>query len=135
MTVRVRVKVRPGAGRIVSRSEGVYRDLERRADNVRFLAAYTAPVDTGQYAHGTGGPGGFRRDRIRTRGGSGVRVTALAPHALIVEVGSRPHIIEPRDKQALSWPGARHPVTRVHHPGTRAHHTLRNALLRAAGRS
>lgn len=134
MTVRVRVKVRPGAGRLVARSEGVYRDLERRGDNVIIHAEATAPVDSGQYAFGTTRPGGFRRDRIRPRGGAGVRVTATAPHSLIVEVGSRPHDIEPRDKQALAWPGGAHPAKRVNHPGTRAHHTLRNALFRGARR-
>jgi hypothetical protein len=132
VTVRVKVTVRRGAGQAVARSEGVWRDLQRRANNVIIQARRTAPVDTGQYAFGVGGPGGFRRDRIRARGGAAVRITALAPHALIVEKGSGPHIIEPSGKQALWWPGAAHPVGRVHHPGTPARHTLRNALLWAA---
>lgn len=29
------------------------------------------------------------------------------------------HVIEPRKKKALFWPGARHPVRRVNHPGSR----------------
>jgi hypothetical protein len=33
--------------------------------------------------------------------------------------GTRPHDIRPALKQALYWPGARHPVRGVHHPGTR----------------
>jgi hypothetical protein len=134
VTVRVRVRIKPGAGRLVAHSEGVWRDLERRADNVIIHAEATAPVDTGQYAFGTIKPGGFRRDRIHRPAGAKVRVTALDPKALIIEKGSRPHLIEPRTKKALAWPGAEHPVRRVRHPGTKAHHTLRNALFRAAGK-
>lgn len=44
-----------------------------------------------------------------------------------VERGTRPHIIRPRFKKALSWPGASHPVALVHHPGTAAQHPLENA--------
>ncbi len=28
------------------------------------------------------------------------------------------HVIEPKNKQALFWPGAKHPVKRVNHPGS-----------------
>ena len=122
-----------------ARSEGVYRHLEHRADLVIIEAERTAPVDTGQYAFGRGGEGGFRKDRFRVRGRAGVRVTALAPHAAIIEFGTRAHVIEANtggfkhSKKALYWPGARHPVKKVNHPGTPAFHTMRNAL-RAAGR-
>lgn len=110
------------------------RNLEHRADLVIIEAERTAPVKTGQYAFDIGGPGGFHKSRFRARGGAGgVRVTATAPHALIVEVGSRAHDIEPKTKKALYWPGGRHPVKRVHHPGTPAQHVLRNALRAARG--
>lgn len=49
-----------------------------------------------------------------------------------LERGTRPHIIEPRFKKALFWPGARHPVRRVRHPGTTAQHTLEHSA-QAAG--
>lgn len=32
---------------------------------------------------------------------------------------TRPHVIEPRTKKALFWPGAAHPVRSVNHPGSR----------------
>lgn len=51
-----------------------------------------------------------------------------APIGLFVEVGTRPHIIEARDKQALHWASAEHPVKKVHHPGTQAQPHLRPAL-------
>ncbi len=45
-----------------------------------------------------------------------VGVTAhYGPH---VEYGTAPHIIKPKYKLALAWPGAAHPVAVVHHPGT-----------------
>lgn len=34
--------------------------------------------------------------------------------------GTKPHVITPRRKRALSWPGGRHPVKRVNHPGNPA---------------
>jgi hypothetical protein len=41
-----------------------------------------------------------------------------ANYAPYVEFGTKPHVIEPREKKALYWPGADHPVKRVNHPGT-----------------
>jgi hypothetical protein len=42
-----------------------------------------------------------------------------ASYAPYVEFGTKPHVILPKDKKALSWPGAAHPVARVNHPGTK----------------
>lgn len=50
-------------------------------------------------------------------------------YCLYVEYGTAPHVITPRNKKALFWPGARHPVARVNHPGTTAQPFLRPALL------
>lgn len=136
MAASVRVKFTANRAGInsVARSEGVMRDLERRADLVMIEAERTAPVKTGQYAFGVNGPGGFHKTRFRARGGAGgVRITATDPKAAMIEFGTRPHIIEPRDKKALAWPGGRHPVKRVHHPGTPAQHIMRNALRAARG--
>jgi hypothetical protein len=46
-----------------------------------------------------------------------------------VELGTGPHVIVPTTKQALSWPGAEHPVRKVNHPGTRPYPFLRPALF------
>jgi hypothetical protein len=43
-----------------------------------------------------------------------------ASYARFVEFGTAPHIIEPKNAQALYWPGAAHPVRIVHHPGSKA---------------
>lgn len=50
-------------------------------------------------------------------------------YATDVEMGTAPHVILPRNKKALHWPGAAHPVARVNHPGTQPQPYLRPALL------
>jgi hypothetical protein len=42
-----------------------------------------------------------------------------ASYAPFVEFGTKPHVIVPKDKKALYWPGASHPVRSVNHPGTK----------------
>lgn len=75
-----------------------------------------APVDTGELVRSV-----RRRDNL---------ITISAPHWHFVEYGTRPHIIRPRSKQALWWPGAHHPVKSVYHPGTQAQPFIRPAALR-----
>ena len=53
-------------------------------------------------------------------GGSGALITEGARHGVFVREGTKPHVIVPRHKKALYWPGAAHPVKRVSHPGTKA---------------
>lgn len=43
----------------------------------------------------------------------------------ILEEGSKPHIIRPKNKKALYWHGAKHPVKSVQHPGTRPYPIVR----------
>jgi hypothetical protein len=50
----------------------------------------------------------------------------------IMEFGSRPHIIRPKDNKLLFWPGAKHPVKEVKHPGTPAFRDLGEATEEAA---
>lgn len=50
-------------------------------------------------------------------------------YAPMVEMGTRPHTITPKNKKALFWPGAGHPVKVVNHPGTRPQPFLRPALI------
>lgn len=59
------------------------------------------------------------------------RVSTDVPYWVHVEYGTAPHVIRPRNKRALYWPGADHPVAFVNHPGTPAHPFLRPALLKA----
>jgi hypothetical protein len=50
-------------------------------------------------------------------------------YATDVELGTSPHVIKPRFKRALYWPGADHPVAKVNHPGTAPMPYLRPALF------
>ncbi len=113
--------------REAGRSESMYRELERRGQQVIDRAQLTAPVKSGDYKRA------FRMTRTRIRGLAAVQIINDDPKAAWIEHGTRPHVIEARNAAALFWEGARHPVRRVNHPGTPAMHILRNAL-RAAGR-
>ena len=46
--------------------------------------------------------------------------TSNVKYAIIVEKGSRPHIIRAKNKKALYWEGAKYPVKQVKHPGSKA---------------
>jgi len=55
-----------------------------------------------------------------------------SPISEIIEFGSRPHIIRPKNNKLLFWPGARHPVKEVKHPGTPAFRVLGDAVEEAS---
>ena len=46
--------------------------------------------------------------------------TSNLKYAPMVEFGTRPHIIRAKNKKALYWKGASHPVKQVRHPGSKA---------------
>ena len=46
--------------------------------------------------------------------------TSNLKYAPMVEFGTRPHIIRAKNKKALYWKGAAHPVKQVNHPGSKA---------------
>ena len=46
--------------------------------------------------------------------------TSNVKYAVIVEKGSKAHVIRPKNKKALYWKGASRPVKMVKHPGSKA---------------
>ena len=46
--------------------------------------------------------------------------TSNLKYAPMVEFGTKPHIIRAKNKKALYWKGASHPVKQVSHPGSKA---------------
>lgn len=46
--------------------------------------------------------------------------TSNIKYASMVEKGTKAHIIRPKNKKALYWKGASHPVKQVNHPGSKA---------------
>ena len=46
--------------------------------------------------------------------------TSNIKYAPGVEYGTKAHIIRAKNKKALCWKGAKHPVKKVNHPGSKA---------------
>ena len=46
--------------------------------------------------------------------------TSNIKYAVMVEKGTKAHIIKPKNKKALYWKGASHPVKQVNHSGSKA---------------
>jgi hypothetical protein len=112
-----------GLRRVFGRmSDDVKRAVDRTRIDVQNEARRRAPVDTGR----------LRSSIVsRVEGGGrnlGYVVGSNVNYAAAVEYGTAPHVIKPKYKQALYWPGAAHPVAQVNHPGTRAQPFLRPAI-------
>lgn len=132
--------VRPGAGTTASVSlntrqyeTALRRALGRQSDEVRRAIVATGvdvqtearrrcPVDTGRLRSSI-----VHRVEADARSTS-VEVGSNVNYAADVEYGTAPHVIVPRNKKALFWKGAAHPVAKVNHPGTRAQPFMRPAL-------
>ena len=52
-------------------------------------------------------------------------------YAIWVHEGTDPHVIRPRNKKALFWKGAAHPVKSVQHPGSKANPFVERGAKRA----
>lgn len=63
--------------------------------------------------------------------GATVKISTHADYAMPVHEGSGRHVIKPRDKRALWWPGAAHPVKSVNHPGNKPNRFMVRAAQRA----
>lgn len=75
--------------------------------------------------------GGLRKSvryRSNVLASRAVMTFTAVDYARFVIDGTAAHEIRPRNKQALFWAGADHPVTVVHHPGTRANDFVRRAI-------
>jgi len=72
---------------------------------------------------------GFLTQSFRAEISTGLlRWFPTASYAPYVEFGTKPHVILPKEKQALYWPGAQHPVRKVNHPGTKANPFLERII-------
>lgn len=103
-------------------SDDVKRAVDRTRTDVQNEARRRVPVDTGR----------LRSSIVSRAENSGRKVGYVVGtnvnYAAAVEYGTAPHVIKPRNKKALYWPGARHPVAQVNHPGTRAQPFMRPAV-------
>ena len=64
---------------------------------------------------------GYLADSIRYQANdAGVRIGTNRIYGAIHQLGgkTKPHVIRPKNKKALAWPGGRHPARAVNHPGS-----------------
>jgi len=94
--------------------------LARLCDDIVLTARSIAPRRTGEYAAGIG----WRKIDVMK-----YLIFASAPHSAIVESGSRPHFILPREKKVLRFEVGGEVVFAkwVMHPGTAGQHILHTA--------
>lgn len=64
----------------------------------------------------------------KTTSTEGTVHTSNVKYARSIEDGSKPHIIRAKNKKALYWAGASHPVKQVKHPGSKAKPFLKPAF-------
>jgi HK97 gp10 family phage protein len=94
-------------------SADVRRAVVATGVDVQNEARRRCPVDTGRLRSSI-------VHRVESDGRStSVEVGSNVNYAADVEYGTAPHVIVPRNKKALYWKGAAHPVAKVNHPGTR----------------
>jgi hypothetical protein len=81
-----------------------------------------SPVDTGNLANSW------------SEDSSPMRVYTDTAYAANVSFGTGPRIIRPKNKKALYWKGARHPVRKVNHPGTKANPYVEKSISKTEER-
>lgn len=117
MVNSIRIDVNPAwPSWLREQAQDFLRDIAR--DVHRDMVKY-CPVDTGR----------LRNDLDWEVNGLTARIGArTVTYAILVEEGASPHTIKAKSANALSWPGASHPVNKVNHPGTQASWFMRRAL-------
>ena len=91
--------------------EDVKKVVKNSAFNIERNAKSSASVKTGH----------LRRSISTKMGDMEATIhTSNLKYAPMVEFGTKPHIIRAKNKKALYWKGATHPVKQVNHPGNRA---------------
>ena len=99
-------------GKLSDKTKGnVQKVLNNTGFKIETKAKGNVPVDTGH----------LRRGITTKIGDMEVIVhTSNIKYARGVEFGTRPHLIKPKNKKALYWKGAKHPVKSINHPGSKA---------------
>ena len=67
---------------------------------------------------------------------SDVEITIQSPaeYAAAQNYGTDPYVILPKNKKALFWPGADHPVKMVKHPGLKGKHFVEDSIEATSAR-
>ena len=100
-------------------SENIRSDVQKVLKNAGFNIEARAKRNITN--NGSVKTGHLRRGITTDVGNMEVTVhTSNIKYARGVEEGTRPHTIRAKNKKALYWKGAKHPVKSVRHPGSRA---------------
>ena len=91
--------------------DNVRKVVKNSAFNIERSAKSSASVKTGHLKRSISTKMGDMEATIHT---------SNLKYAPMVEFGTRPHIIRAKNKKALYWKGATHPVKQVNHPGSKA---------------
>ena len=100
-------------------SENIRSDVQKVLKNAGFNIEARAKRNITN--NGSVKTGHLRRGITTDVGNMEVTVhTSNIKYARGVEEGTRPHTIKAKNKKALYWKGAKHPVKSVRHPGSKA---------------
>lgn len=113
-------------GRIEDNSSKVKIELEKRIRRLLVNACSIVERKAKQIVHRRSGE--LARSITHEIEGKVGRIGTNLPYGPWVELGTRPHEIRPKTKQALFWVDLEHPVKVVLHPGAKAYPYLRPAL-------
>jgi len=116
-----------------SLSEAMQEVFAETADAIIFSATEAAREQVSSQARKPNSPTGrylqsIHSESFKTQFQVIGKIASDHPQAAILEFGSRPHVIEAKDKKTLFWPGAAFPVKKVNHPGTPAFRVLGSAV-------
>jgi hypothetical protein len=111
----------------------VARDLLRRGQRVEDQARVNASGRPGPNVQTGRLRSSIHKRLIRDTQGLACEIGTPVSYARFVEFGTGPTVIFPREKKALYWKGARHPVRYVIRTGNRAYPFLIPALSAAIG--
>lgn len=120
----ISIKVEGDTALVAKCTSGLYKDLAKKAVE-RLLDIASDELDS-QTPRRTGRLIGSKR---RESGEQSGKIMLTAPHAGIIERGTKAHLIRPREKKVLWFEG--HAAMRVSHPGTTGRHMLQKAKEKA----
>lgn len=95
-------------------------ELAKVAFRIQRAARNNAPIDTGRLKGSI--------DVVFEDNGKKAIIGTNVKYAQAVEFGAKAHTIRPKNKKALFWKGAKHPVKSVNHPGFRGRFYLTRAF-------
>lgn len=96
----------------------ITRGLQLTAMNMISELMQRSPVD-----HGL-----LKQWAVTSQSDTEIVIQSPAEYVVYQNYGTRAHDIFPKNKKALYWPGAEHPVKMVHHPGIEGKHFVEDSI-------